>query len=195
MFPSVPGRRPVLLDDAPQRIGGGSFLRREPTAREESSVRPGGTLPSLGSRTSTFEREPDSFARSDRSDEAPEEDIVVQLSTTTERPAAREGASRPSSTSDDLFREAANPVPPHLRAAGPLLRFEPAKPVARSGSSPTSRSVCASCSKVVVSLRMSGPCPKCMRPICNDCLRDAFVTHGHGWCVDCLSDTAPETAN
>jgi len=100
----------------------------------------------------------------------------------TETPLDR----RPS----ELSREAANPVPPHLRAAGPLDRFgpRPARPGGKDTS--TARSVCASCSKVVVNLRMSGPCPRCLRPVCTDCLREAFVTQGHGWCLDCSTAVA-----
>jgi len=94
-------------------------------------------------------------------------------------------AGRIETPSTELRREAANPIPPHLRGSGTLIRTRPL-PMTRGGHLKTPpRSVCASCSKVVIDLRLSGPCPRCLRPLCHDCLRDALASVGHGWCADC----------
>ena len=95
----------------------------------------------------------------------------------------------------DLFQEAANPVSPHLRAAAPFSREEAEASAHCSRSSASPRSVCASCSNVVLNLRLSGPCPRCLRPICNDCLRHALVIYGHGWCLDCAAIESTEAAS
>lgn len=89
----------------------------------------------------------------------------------------------------ELRLEAANPTPPHLRPVGAFLRCEP-QTIARPGKRTFApRSVCASCSRVVIDLHLSGPCPKCLRPLCDVCLREALATQGHGWCLDCSTST------
>ena len=90
-----------------------------------------------------------------------------------------------------LSIEATNPVPPHLRPVAPLEHTGAAPPARAHSSLSSARSVCASCSTVVVNLRMSGPCPNCLRPICDDCLREALRSHARGWCADCLASLAP----
>ena len=179
MFPPEGRRRgPVFLPDAPDRIGGGASWAKSAIPTPIASSEAGRLLADVSLSP------------------APADDLLLDET----RPSPLEGLSHKGegereteidlTTDERLSREAANPVPPHLRASGPLLRFEPSRPARGTKSSATPRSVCASCSKVVVNLRMSGPCPKCLRPICNECLREAFVTHGHGWCVDCSSAVA-----
>lgn len=89
---------------------------------------------------------------------------------------------------EDLRREAMNPVPPHLRVGFPTTQLDLHEPDRRPTGPPGARSVCASCSKVVVNLRLSGPCPECLRPICTDCLREGLRRYGRGWCEDCAQD-------
>jgi hypothetical protein len=185
MFPPVSGPRSVFLADAPEKVGGPSYWVRElslpadpPTSTDEPGQSPD-RLPS------SPEMDEDSTSSAVRSEGQRTDQPATSEPTNVPRSLPSGGLSRPNAQASDLFREAANPVPPHLRETGGPARAESRRPSGRSTDLASQRSVCASCSKVVVNLRMSGPCPKCLRPICSDCLREAFVTHGHGWCVDC----------
>jgi hypothetical protein len=177
MFPPEGRRGAVFLSTAPNRIGGASPWAKPVHAVGSSASRTGGVSADVMLSTTPAEdtvleeRAPSLPVRRSRNDE-------------NEREASM------GVDTEDLGREAANPVPPHLRAAGPLIRSDSAQPFRAGKNTAGARSVCASCSKVVVNLRMSGPCPKCLRPICNECLREAFVAHGHGWCLDCSSTAA-----
>ena len=182
MFPPEGRRGRVFLESAPARIGGC------PPWSSSGAVAPGSLrLPEERSQLSVREAEPEdgediSLAPHGGNGRNSQNTATVAASRRTPREA------RPvekDASSSELSQEAANPVPPHLRASGTLLRLAPSPSAARTGKGSLSRSVCASCSKVVVDLRMSGPCPKCLRPLCHDCLRDALVTVGHGWCSDC----------
>ena len=188
MFPPEDRRSSTFLTEPPQKVGGHSpwfttepeatrFVRTTPEARAIVSEEPAS-------------HEDISVAALDRT----EEGRTGPLSPAPMDQPPREGGEKRTPDDDrrsaELTLEAANPVPPHLRAAGPLIRGE-TRPGMRSARRPAvSRSVCASCSKVVVDLRMSGPCPKCLRPVCGDCLREALVTQGHGWCLDCAAAAA-----
>jgi hypothetical protein len=187
MFPPVSGPRSVFLADAPEKVGGPSPWVRElslpadpPASREEPPQPPYGRPPSV-------EEDEDPPSQTDGFAGRRTEPARNREAATPPRPASSGGFSRPDPPTADLLREATNPVPPHLRETG-----RPSRSGARGSSGrPTDladgRSVCASCSKVVVNVRMSSDCPKCLRPICDDCLREAFVTHGHGWCADCAA--------
>jgi hypothetical protein len=188
MFPPVSGQPHVILSDAPERVGGVPSWKRETAPAADVLARPERQAPLEESRSSAREtygswrsrRVPFEGQRADRPG--------IPEPTTSSCSGSHDTSPRPNDAAADLFLEAANPVPPHLRDAGPATtRGEAHRPVRRSVDPGTQRSVCASCSKVVVNLHMSGPCSKCRRPICNDCLREALVRVGHGWCLDCAS--------
>jgi len=185
MFPPAGRRGPVFLDDVPDRIGGsspwthsgGSLRRRSLSIGDETSDLAGSRLdPDVGEDIALAA--PQSRGRGAESSKA---------SSSSDSPgdSARNLEHESATNLTELRHEAANPVPPHLRASGTLLRFEPSPRSGAAKGSSAPRSVCASCSNVVVDLRLSGPCPKCLRPLCQDCLREALVTVGHGWCTDC----------
>lgn len=196
LFPPAGERRPVLLSQAPSKVGRSPLLAT-PAAEPPRAVvpPPAPTVPSVDPEAA------DSPAR----DEPLRPPLERGAPALDPKKASRAGTFPPPMTtifhpppdepSAELVLEAANPVPPHLRGAGPLLRFEPRASDRRSAKSTPARSVCASCSKVVVDLRMSGPCPKCMRPICHDCLREAILSRGRGWCLDCSTASPPIGAN
>lgn len=187
MFPPPPGGHSVFLSAIPDRIGRSSEPARAASGRPESFGR-------ADASTRGFEHAP--------TDVVERSVIGWGRPLSTERPtgaaaaidaggsvAAREFEFLPDvlPTSELLAREAANPVPPHLRMR--YARSSPDERRPRSGSPDLGdlKSVCASCSKVVVNLRMSGPCPECLRPICQECLRESIVAHGQGQCIDCAS--------
>jgi len=185
MFPPATIRRPYVLPDAPEKVGGLSSWARvmdsddDTPARTDESASPTGSLsPSV---EGDGDPDPDDVPFADERVDGPR----VPDPTASSRSGSFKAVSRQVAESTDLFLEAVNPVPPHLRSVGVHAQIEAHRPTRRSISCASQRSVCASCSKVVVDLRMSGPCPKCLRPICNDCLREALATRGHGWCVDC----------
>ena len=190
MFPPEADRASRLLSHPPDRVGGRAPWTRASSPPESSTVAEEDSLESDRSATESTGLEADIVVRrgnpADRSTDS-RPDIGLQ----GPRSEVLEDAEVPTdSRPNELSREAANPVPPHLRAAGPLIRFD-ARASRPGGKDPSaSRSVCASCSKVVVNLRMSGPCPRCLRPVCTDCLREAFVNQGHGWCLDCSTADA-----
>lgn len=178
MFPPQPGEGSVFLTTPPNRVG-----TRNPSLPDPSE-RPG----TLSARA---------FAEDDPSVLGALRPAARSVTDSSDAPSTPVGRDRPlvempspitspfsASGRDptDLALEAANPVPPHLRGASAFARGTESR---RGNGVMIPKSVCASCSKVVVNLRMSGPCPSCLRPICNDCLRDALVHFGHGWCVDC----------
>lgn len=184
MFPPTGRRGSVFLAAAPDRIGGHSPWATPATVADQSVE-----IPDEPSDFSDREAGPEigeeiSFAGHRWVDQNPRtskrSDDVAAHGDLAWPPAGR--AVGPSS---ELSREAANPVPPHLRGLGTLIRTRPLPAARRGRASSPPRSVCASCSKLVVDLRMSGPCPRCLRPLCHDCLRGALATGGHGWCVDC----------
>lgn len=192
MFPPVSGRRRIFLVEAPQKVGEVEFRAREPNPPAEPLARSEESEESAESNEgplSLLEGDTDRSSRVDRRGE--EQSDAARIPSPDRAPS--DPVPRPDPRASELFSEAANPVPPHLRGTGPLVRGDIPRAAHRSRESASPRSVCASCSKVVVSLRMSGPCPKCLRPVCNDCLREAFVTKGHGWCIDCSS--APPLVN
>jgi hypothetical protein len=190
MFPPVSSSRSVFLSEAPKRVGGPSSWVRELSLPADPPASPDESTSSTEDRSSTFEGDEDPPSRADPFEGPRTDHSTIPEATSSPRSRPPDGISHSNAQTAELFLEAANPVPPHLRGESARARTEARRPSVRSIGSASQRSVCASCSKVVVNLRMSGPCPKCLRPICNDCLREAFVTHGHGWCIDC-STAAP----
>jgi len=185
MFPLTSDRVSPFLLDAPQRVGGSS-IRTRPTD-------PPATAPRVGTGASTPARDWASIPARTTSSPPPPisahrtvyRSPEVSESGAFARPPSRVVSPPPNGSTAEITHEATNPVPPHLRASGPLVRYETRSSGHPSRVAAAFRSVCASCSKIVLDLRMSGPCPKCLRPVCQDCLREALVTHGRGWCVDC----------
>jgi len=191
MFPPVSGRRPVFLTEAPQKVGGPSFVARDtgsPAAQNDWTDEQVEPEPSTAVPTSGLADGSTGLV----ADEGPTVGLVARSPRMGVTPRGGPSAEDPGREArwKELSLEAANPVPPHLRAVGPIDRSVGALHSRGSHGPPGPRSVCASCSKVVVNLRMSGPCPRCLRPVCDDCLREAFVTAGFGWCRDC-SRAAP----
>jgi hypothetical protein len=84
--------------------------------------------------------------------------------------------------------EALTGVPPHLRTSGygpaklrPLHIAEPRTPTALAARS------CASCTSTIGDPRWRA-CPGCHLPVCADCVLDALLASGTGWCVECASE-------
>lgn len=178
MFPDVADRRGIFLVDVPDKVGvpeerrlagGRSFRSTDDTVQATHPSEPRRAAPLDGAPLPT--------------------DVFTETELPEGFPAAAIALAR-----TELNSEAANPTPPHLRdsarGSDRSIRGSELRSGRRSPSSPLPKTVCASCSKVVVNLRMSGPCPHCLRPICNDCLREAFVAYGHGWCIDCAAPAA-----
>jgi len=169
LFPPLLEGRRVFLSKPPQRVG-----------------MPAGARTAVG-------RPSDDSELSTSSDEEFVPSFREGPSSTV--PASSGAPARSIAPSHELTDELTNPVPPHLRGTGPLIRADvPTVVPHRAGIAGAHRTVCASCSKVVMDLRMSGPCPSCMRPICNECLREAMVMHGHGWCIDCSASAEATSA-
>jgi len=185
MFPLTSDHPYVVLADAPRRVGGMAPWKREPGPSAEAPARLHSLPPPAGGRSS-----PPGGGGGRSSQLVPSEEPGIERpsgprSTATLYSESPEASPGPRGTEADLFLEASNPVPPHLRIEGGFTQVDVRRPARRSVDPGRPRSVCASCSNLVVNLHMSGPCPKCLRPICNDCLHDAFVRYGHGWCIDC----------
>jgi len=167
MFPPVSEERPLFLSQAPQKVGRAGRPWAQ-DALEPPSRSPEGLEDARSA----------SDAPAERSESTAVDDVVL----------GGDRALNPRLL--ELSLEAANPVPPHLRATGPIDRSENGT-AGRGRHVPSPpRSVCASCSKVVMNLRMSGPCPKCLRPVCDECLRESIVARGRGWCLDCSTVAA-----
>jgi hypothetical protein len=188
MFPPIGRSSSVFLAEAPDRVG----VRR---AAVEPTDAPGSS-------------EPDLLATVDAPRPASSAPVLANPRATSDSPevgmppardASEDSRLQPFPTefggavepSRELVLEASNPLPPHLRSSTLHLRFSPGSRPSRAADASIQKSVCASCSKLVVNLRMSGPCPKCLRPICDACLREAFVTRGQGWCIDCAGPPEP----
>ena len=84
----------------------------------------------------------------------------------------------------ELYLEAINPVPPHLRSGE--------RPAAPTGPRASDRSGaisaggrCSACSNPVVGFRSWTPCPRCLRPVCRDCLAASLIDGGDGECPTC----------
>jgi hypothetical protein len=190
MFPPTVGGRSLFLSEVPDKIGVPLAPSKIPNMPVEAGV--GFTTSAVSRAGRSQPLGADVVARSPGS--PPAEDST-DLAVLSESPSASlrafsEDSRGPPNPVDELFREAVNPVPPHLRGARLPTHVGSRRPDRPRRDTSNPKSVCASCSKVVVTLRMSGPCPKCLRPICNECLREAFVTHGQGWCIDCSSTPA-----
>ncbi|MGD0588810.1 MAG: hypothetical protein ABSA63_08485, partial [Thermoplasmata archaeon] len=195
LFPPAPGGHTTFLTGVPDQVG-----VREPIARDgrsgATSPRVWGDSPSPNELDhSMFEEDLAGNAEVDPINPPGQETFPEAPSVTTFRPTPVAGGSVDflgrRSNADDLFLEAANPIPPHLRG---IDRVEVRRSGRRSPDPAGPKTVCASCSKVVVNLRMSGPCPKCLRPICSECLRESFLAHGQGCCVDCFTPSAISAA-
>ena len=178
LFPPAVSGRTIFLSEAPQRVGRPTRQLRAPVATEASSE--AGESPNTPEQRFLIEMETES-------------DLVrgASMPTSERVPEATLTEPHHRMRSATVLDEATNPLPPHLRG----VAVRPAHTGAHASDplprkARLSRSVCASCSKVVLDLRMSGPCPKCLRPICNECLREAFATQGHGWCVDCSTSSS-----
>jgi len=190
MFPPDGGPTVRFLAEPPDRIGGGSPWSSEPPQPKKVTDREEDPLDGIGPAESFPPTEvrgilQDAYLVSDESPPVGRHD-----SAKPEREVEALPRPRVIRHSSDLTLEATNPIPPHLREAGPLIRFDVHSPRRGGRGGSGSRSVCASCSKVVLNLRMSGPCPRCLRPVCDECLREAFAAHGHGWCSDCSASAA-----
>jgi hypothetical protein len=192
MFPPALGGRTLFLSDIPVKVGVSGTLSKAWESSADATTSANESETSSQQPSSTPEAGPVARSRGHQASDSsadvfarPDSTIHSHMGTSEHTPGSRPRA-------EELALEAANPVPPHLRSGGPRVRLAPHRPHFRSLDPSSQKSVCASCSKVVVNLRMSGPCPKCLRPICNECLREAFVTRGQGWCIDCAS--APSVA-
>ena len=168
LFPLPGAARGVVLTDVPQRVG------RAPS--------PGDPDPRMGP---PFPQDSEEALLSELEDEV-DRARSFGPATTTSLPT-RASSPPASDEGQSVLEELSNPLPPHLRGTGPLIRAAAPKPGSRPRLSRAPRTVCASCSKVVVDLRMSSPCPRCLRPVCTECLREALADEGHGWCEDCSS--------
>ena len=187
LFPPSPGEHTPFLTGVPQRVG-----VRDSSAHDRPSggFGPGYASESLvaaGSARSFHERNLDTeLSESPRMDVPSDRPALAAF-----RPLPVVGGSMDfpgrRSNADDLYLEATNPIPPHLRGTDLFIGPRPARRLSDVG---VPKSVCASCSKVVVNLRMSGPCPRCLRPICSECLREAILAHGQGSCLDCAAPTS-----
>jgi len=92
----------------------------------------------------------------------------------------------------DVHFEAITPIPPHLRRTAPPAASPAPAPRSmgprRSSAGP--KSECTSCDRELVDLRSWGPCPECLRPVCNHCLLESLWEHGRGYCVPCAEELA-----
>jgi len=179
MFPPLAGGQRLFLEDAPLRIGRGG-VHDPPVSYGALTLTPDGTPSRYAQHVSARQRAQDLPELADSYD---------PLNGRNDSRAGKLPEESPSTNtpSADLSLEAANPVPPHLRAQAFVERSEPSSGSRSGVVAPGARSVCASCSTVVLNLRMSGPCPRCLRPLCADCLGEALRSRGRGWCADCLS--------
>ena len=185
MFPPAPDRPSLFLSNPPAKVGVSESLARHLGPRAEGtprSARPGYLYEEEGSLS---ELPPEPFAIASRPVSEDPEPFGPGEAAGSSLSTGHDEALGPPSAGSDLSLESTNPVPPHLRAEFAQSEIESRPHASRSAEPGGPKSVCASCSKVVVSLRMSGPCPRCLRPICRDCLGEALRTVGHGWCEDC----------
>jgi hypothetical protein len=96
----------------------------------------------------------------------------------------------PGSLEYQIHLEAITATPPHLRSAAPprTESSTPAPRVPSRMSSMVARTECASCDRELVELRSWGPCPECLRPVCNLCLLESLWKHGRGYCGPCAGE-------
>ena len=194
MFPPTSGHPYVVLSDAPERVGGMPSWKTEPGTPAGTPARLDDHALLAKGRSYPLGGDGHRKTRLDPFEEPSTHIVRIPESTTSASSSSLDDASAPNDAASRLSLEASNPLPPHLRdAGGPPLRVNTQRSARRPVDPERQRSVCASCSKVVVNLHMSGPCPRCLRPICNDCLREALVHEGHGWCLDCSSAPAVRT--
>lgn len=189
MFPPQPNRRPGFLPTPPDKVGVSPPRTMEEEPALDIAEAGVSTMPRAETVLSKTTPEPYLPSASPASLVEAETagSLVEARSTPLDRPGAFDLSGGTPGKAPDLYLEAINPVPPHLRNPGVHLRISAHGSRRRPPDPTKQKSVCASCSKLVVNLRMSGPCPRCLRLICNDCLREAFLTNGRGWCDDCAA--------
>jgi len=90
----------------------------------------------------------------------------------------------------ELYLEAINPVPPHLRAptASPARAPEPPE----LGFASSGR--CSVCADPVSGFRAWTPCPRCFRPVCRECLTASLHEGGSGECASCRPEARAHAA-
>ena len=89
--------------------------------------------------------------------------------------------------------EAANAFPPHLRKEASHHREGAAADEFTPGSPWISS--CATCTGALAEEAGWRRCLACRRPLCHECVVEAFVTQGRPWCTGCaLHDSEPPAA-
>jgi hypothetical protein len=93
-----------------------------------------------------------------------------------------------------VYLEALNPTPPHLRTSHRPSRPKPPKRTVRSVASPEGHEFCTMCARKVADFRTWVECPRCGRPLCRDCLGISFLTGAGGRCFNCRESREPVAA-
>jgi hypothetical protein len=93
-----------------------------------------------------------------------------------------------------VYLEALNPTPPHLRSSTPRSRPKPPKSIGRSVGPLPDHEFCTMCARKVADFRTWVECPRCGRPLCRDCLGISFLTGAGGRCFNCRESHEPVAA-
>jgi hypothetical protein len=89
------------------------------------------------------------------------------------------------SVDHQVYLEAINPMPPHLRSVPVAGPRSPEVPRARPARRRTPEIVCTMCSRKVAGFHAWVDCPRCGQPMCRECLGRSFLTGSDGHCYSC----------
>ncbi len=90
-----------------------------------------------------------------------------------------------------VYLEAMNPTPPHLRSGRGATPRKPTPARSRSARRYSHEAVCAMCARKVAGFRSWVDCPQCGQPMCRDCLGIAFLSGADGRCFTCRESHGP----
>jgi len=84
-----------------------------------------------------------------------------------------------------IYLEAINPMPPHLRTALPGPPTPKSDPAPARSPPAALDEFCAMCTRKLSDFRSWAECPRCSRAMCRDCLGVSFLTGAEGRCFAC----------
>jgi len=90
-----------------------------------------------------------------------------------------------------VYLEALNPTPPHLRSSIRTDAKRAGPREARSSARRYYREFCAMCARKLSDFRSWVECPRCSQPMCRECLDLSFLTGAEGRCLSCREPNGP----
>ena len=124
MFPLTSDHPYVVLADGPRKVGGVTSWKREPGPSLEAPARPYSLPPLAGGRSFPPGGDDDRSSQLVSFEEGDADRPSGPGSITSPFSESPDASPRLRGTAAELFLEASNPVPPHLRNASGSMRVE-----------------------------------------------------------------------